>query len=118
MIDWIEKAKEMNYDDPRKMIVDLYYAQGMSLDEIADKLIVSKSAVQQFMENSSLPRRDTKGSGQTRGGPKCPDCGAQNSKVLWSSLGEFYYRHRQCRECKRKFTTKEVVEDDIECLIG
>jgi len=116
MIDWIEKAKEMNYNDPREMIADFYYVQGMSLDEIADKLIVSKSAVQQFMEASSLPRRGIKR--QVKGGPKCPDCGAQNSKVLWSSLGKFYYRHRQCRECRRKFTTKEVVEDSAKWSIG
>lgn len=45
---------------------------------------------------------------------KCPYCGNQNSKVIDSrtkSNGSIIRRRRECISCRRRFTTKEYVEE-------
>jgi len=111
MINWNEKARKMGYDNPKTMIADLYYVKEMSLEEVADKLIVSRTALTHFMDESSFPRRNKEDTKWIRGGPKCPDCGEVNSRVLQTFPGDIYYRYRICRSCKRRFMTKEIVED-------
>lgn len=112
-LNWNKIAKDHGYDDPKRMIVEMYYLEDQSLNEIADKLIVSSQAIVDFMKNHGLPRRkpaEALGRRWSKGGPPCPDCGCTKSKVVQSFPGKPYRRYRWCKECKRYFLTKEIVE--------
>jgi len=114
-LNWNEIAKKHGYDDPVKMVVELYYLEDKSLEEAAARLIVSKSALADFMQNHGLPRREpSKALARrwSRGGPSCPACGCTKSRIIQSFPGEPYRRYRRCKECKRYFLTKEIPEQE------
>ena len=112
-LNWNEIAKKQGYSDPVRMVVEMYYLEDQSLNEAADKLVVSSSALMEFMQKHGLPRREQSKSlarRWSRGGPRCPDCGCTKSRIIQSFPGEPYRRYRRCKECKRYFLTKEVIE--------
>lgn len=50
----------------------------------------------------------------------CPSCRQNNNKVIDSRLsegGEAIRRRRECLECKRRFTTKERVEQELRLTV-
>jgi len=117
-VDWDAIARKQGYSDPVRMVVEMYYLEEMSLNEVCDRLIISTTALLRFMDLHNLPRKDwTKSIRRTRWvneGPRCPSCGSTRSKVIQTFPGEPYRRYRRCKECKRYFLTKEIPgQEDI-----
>lgn len=48
-IDWYVSAKAHNYASPEGMLHDMYHVQGMTIQLVADKLIVSTWAVKEAL---------------------------------------------------------------------
>ena len=104
-INWAAIAKNHGYDDPVQMIKDLY-EQGNSMTDIADKLILSTTAVRTFMlANGITPRSQAK----LRTSPPCPECGHTGATVILSFTDpEGVTRRRSCRKCQHSFITRET----------
>jgi len=112
MIDWGAIALKFGYNDPKKLVSDLYWEKGLSLNETADKLIVSVTALVRFMNENNIKRRDPRYfKREVISGPECPSCGERESKVVaaWGLTDEGYERERCCKECGRYFRTVEMV---------
>ena len=44
----------------------------------------------------------------------CPNCGAENMRTTETfKTPEVTVRTKMCRECKWKYTTREIISDDI-----
>lgn len=106
-IDWGRLALERGYDTPRQMLEDLYITKGLPLQSVADKLIVSATAVRHAMLAMGIKLRPRH---QILKGPSCPKCTIQNSRVIASHpFGSYMIRYRICLSCGARFKTKEVV---------
>jgi AcrR family transcriptional regulator len=62
VMDWNAFAETIGYRDEEKMLRDMYYNHGLSLNEIADKLGVGKATIRGRMGMYDMQRRK-------RGGP-------------------------------------------------
>ena len=104
-IDWRAIARKQGYDDPVEMVRDMY-AQGNSMTDIADKLILSPTAVRNFMvANGITPRSPAK----LHASPPCPVCGCTDATVTLSLADpEGVTRRRLCRNCGKLFMTRET----------
>jgi len=112
VIDWDGIAFERGYKNPVEMVDDLYWGRGMSLNEVSDELIVSRTALIKFMKENGIGARGRIEALKNGGlGPKCPSCGSGRSTVSssWGMTERGYERERYCKDCGRYFRTVEIV---------
>jgi len=75
-IDWDLIALEQGYVfDDRAMLIDLYEAQELSIYQIADRIGVSRTSINERLRHHGIERRQPKEFHSTRGlrlGPRLP----------------------------------------------
>jgi len=103
-IDWQQLAKDRGFNSVKEMLRTFYNERKMSINKIADELIVSPSAVHQKMKRLGIKTR------RYYKGIPCPTCGHQMStiKVSFPANGDIF-RRRYCKKCGHPFITRESV---------
>lgn len=111
MLDWDKLAKNHGYNDPRDLIVDLYYRQNMSDSEFCRLMGISRGAFYNCLRRLNLPAKG-KIPAKYVAGPPCPNCGHNQARIVFSNGYSYgYKRIKVCRKCKNRFTTLEHIYD-------
>jgi len=107
-INWLLLAMDRHFQSPRRMLIEYYYANRMSIRRIARILNISPFSVQQKMVEYCLPRRD-KVPTDSRSNTPCPKCDHRFSVVLEGRLLKdgIYRRRRLCKRCNTIMKTEE-----------
>jgi len=110
-VDWDELAKKHGFDNIRDLIIDLYYRQSKSIQDLHSLLGVSRGSLYSCLNQLNLP---SKGRALARyvAGPPCPKCGATKARIIYSKGFSFGHRRiKVCKECGNKFVTIERVKE-------
>ena len=110
-------TEKIDWDDFTSLeeIVKLYYIDHKSVNEIASHLGVGETTLWRYMADNGLPCREQRTGYITLTGPPCPHCGSRKSRIIHSEPAKRWYkRRRRCLSCGRKFTTREVLIDELE----
>jgi len=111
MIDWGAIALKFGYNDPKKLVSDLYWKENKSLNEMCDELLVSYTTLRNFMLKEGIQLRPRS---EQRIGPKCKNCGGFTSRIIAirKKDDDCIIRERVCADCGNIFKTIEKLCDD------
>jgi len=111
-VDWEKLAKSRGFEDPKQLIIELYYNQNLGDQEISDMLGISRPTFQRCLKSYNLP---AKGAIPCRymAGPPCPKCGSTKARTVYSKAHSYgFKRIKICRDCKNRFITVESVKEE------
>jgi len=108
-LDWVSISSDLGFSSPKRMLMELYYVEGMSLREMGKKLGLRTETIRDKMERLRLPLRGRGGPNNSKKGPPCPRCSATVSYVTSCRMeAKGYTRYRKCILCGERFKTREV----------